>query len=546
MWKIAERNRVTGFLYADGRKIRNGNGEEILLTGWGLGNWLLPEGYMWLAEGDRFDRPQRMEQVICELTGDEYAKQFWKCFRKNFITEADIRALAELGYNSVRIPVNWRLFMEDTEDICWKEEGFQLLDQCIDWCEKYGVYAFIDLHGAPGGQTGANIDDSIDDVPRLFIDKNNWKKGIELWEKFAERYKDDWIIGGYDLLNEPLRPMDVDGVDYDYLLPELRRFYEEAITAIRKHDKRHMLSIEGHHWATDLSVFDRKYDNNMVIHFHRYGCQPDISAYKKYIDVSKKLNCPLWLGETGENINEWYTAMYPLAAELGIGFNLWTWKKMQCTNSPYSIKKPDGWEELLQYAVGGKHLGYNRARSILDNYLENIKIENCMANRNVTTAAFRESSCAVLGVDFDEFPGRKESYFSFEDHLNDTKYRQNTGMCIRNYQIRKQRNFAFDCGWDQYALELYTGEFACYSIYNANQEICIGFQFMDLESGTVQIYMEDTQVGEIILLGDNEIKYEEISGKGMLNRLRTEKCKIKVQINKGKMLLYKVFFQDIK
>ena len=102
-------SKINGYLHTQGRKIVDGNNEEIILKGWGLGNWLLPEGYMWLADGGRrFDRPRRIEQVIGELTGKAYAEHFWKSFRENYITREDIRYMAELGYNSVRIPINWR------------------------------------------------------------------------------------------------------------------------------------------------------------------------------------------------------------------------------------------------------------------------------------------------------------------------------------------------------------------------------------------------------------------------------------------------------
>ena len=46
MIKAMKRNRVYGFLDVQDGKLVNGRGEPILLTGWGLGNWLLPEGYM--------------------------------------------------------------------------------------------------------------------------------------------------------------------------------------------------------------------------------------------------------------------------------------------------------------------------------------------------------------------------------------------------------------------------------------------------------------------------------------------------------------------
>ena len=44
MIKAMKRNKVYGFLDVQDGKLVNGRGEPILLTGWGLGNWLLPEG----------------------------------------------------------------------------------------------------------------------------------------------------------------------------------------------------------------------------------------------------------------------------------------------------------------------------------------------------------------------------------------------------------------------------------------------------------------------------------------------------------------------
>ena len=94
MKKKFSRSLVEGFLDTDGRRIVNGEGKEILLTGWGLGNWLLCEGYMWMAHNlPRFDRPRRIEAVIEELTGKTWADKFWKRFRDSYITENDIQMI---------------------------------------------------------------------------------------------------------------------------------------------------------------------------------------------------------------------------------------------------------------------------------------------------------------------------------------------------------------------------------------------------------------------------------------------------------------------
>jgi hypothetical protein len=343
---------------------------------------------MWCAfDNPVFDRPRNIEAVVRDIAGTVYAEKFWKQFHENYITQKDIQRIADIGYNSVRIPFNWRVLMEDEPgEIIFKEDGFALLDRCIDWCETSGVYAFPDMHGAPGGQTGANIDDSWDNRPRLLMDRDYWDKGIALWKKLAARYAGRWIVGGYDLLNEPIRPVHKDYDDCDYLLPKLVQFYEEAVAAIREVDKVHLLSIEGHHWSTRTEVFEKKFDDNMVIHFHRYRCTPGMPAYQEFLELSEGLSTPLWLGETGENTNEWYTAMYSLALSLDIGYNVWPWKKMHCTNSPYSIKKPAGWDALLDYITGGAKPGKAQAVAMLDEYLENMKLSNCVENTAVIDA----------------------------------------------------------------------------------------------------------------------------------------------------------------
>lgn len=496
------KSRVKGFLDVKGRKIVNGSGEEILLAGWGLGNWLLCEGYMWLANGyERFDRPRRIEAVIEELAGKEFAERFWKQFRETYITEEDIRYMAELGYNSVRIPINSRLFVsEEPGEIRFYDEGFRLLDNCIEWCEKYGLYAFLDLHGAPGGQTGANIDDCVDDMPGLFLEQENFDRGIALWEKIAERYKDEWIVGGYDLLNEPIRPKRFEeDLDVDYLLPRLEEFYEKAITAVRRIDRKHLFTIEGHHWASDTSIFHKKYDDKMVIHFHRYGCLPDLSCYQEFLDVSQRLDCPLWLGETGENVAEWFTAMYPLAAELSIGYNLWPYKKMDTTNSPCSIKKPKDWELLLDYAKGGTHPGCERAREILEEYLENIKLANCGRNLEMTKAAFRQPGCVIRGTDFDQFPGKGISCSGTFPEENAVGYRVGMGMEIQNRFPDHKQKFGFDCGWKRFVLVLHEDEFACYSLFDVAKGSRVWVHLFVEEDAQVAVFAEDKLLGKSLL-----------------------------------------------
>ncbi|MBQ7183425.1 MAG: cellulase family glycosylhydrolase [Clostridia bacterium] len=530
MKKTVSRDRVNGFLDVSGRRIVNGIGEEVLLTGWGLGNWLLCEGYMWQAFNlPRFDRPRRIEAVVEELTGKAYAEKFWKRFRASYITESDIQMMADMGCNSVRVPINARLFLREGPGVVFEDEGFECLDRVLAWCEQYRLYAFIDLHGAPGGQTGANIDDSVDDMCRLFMDEDQFEKGLCLWERIAERYHDRWIVGGYDLLNEPIRPARFEGdTDLDRYLPRLKEFYEKCIARIRAVDKKHLITLEGHHWATATDIFDHVYDPKMVIHFHRYGCDPDISAFRPWLDLSEKLNAPLWLGETGENTMEWFSAMMPLAASLDIGVNMWPWKKMNCGNSPCSVVPPAGWQLILDYARGGAHPGYDRARAILNEYLKNMLVENCAINEKLAANVFRLPGCTVAGTDFDELPGPGRSYGHIGDDPPVCAYRHDTGMTLFCRYPDREKRFAFDGDWSRYVLRLREGEFACYSLYDVTVLSRLEVVCYAGEVSVMEVYQDDALLGRFDL---SAAEHKQILSGMHLNN--ADGCRIRLKTVRG-------------
>lgn len=525
------------FLHTQGKKIVDSDGKEVLLSGWGLGNWLLQEGYMWKAYTERFDRPARIEKCIEELAGKEYAASFWRRYRENYVRREDIFAMKELGYNSVRIPFSYRHFMEDGPGITWKEEGFALLDRCLMWCEEAQIYAFLDLHGAPGGQTGSNIDDSVDNVPRLFVDEDCYEKALALWEKLAQRYCGRAVVGGYDLLNEPIVPPEAGNGDFDVLIPKLERFYEDAAARIRKVDAVHILSLEGPHWAADVRIFHKKYDDNMVLHFHRYAEMPDIACLERYIDAADRLDVPLWMGETGENKNTWYAALYPLSQKLSIGYNLWPWKKMDCTNSPCSVREPEGYQEILSYLERGPHPGFLRAQRILDEYLENVRYENCDLNPAVTNHVFRKVPFMLCAVDFDELPGKGVSFSGTGG--NSRYYRKNTGMEICELYPPKEKEFAFDCGWDRLALVLSKGEFACYSFTCKKEDkLQTGLSFTAGEDAVILLRLKNGQERTLAV------------GKGMREAIAvfenlcpvTEQETLRVEVKKGKLTLERLRF----
>lgn len=542
MKKELSRDRVEGFLHASGTCIVNGREEPILLVGWGLGNWMLCEGYMWNMGGcPQFDRPRRIEQTIEALTGKAYAKRFWKTFRESYIADGDLQMMAEMGYNSLRVPIAARLFLEDGPKLRFREEGFRLLDQLLAACEKYRLYVFIDMHAAPGGQTGANIDDSLDDLCRLFIDDAQFERGLALWEEIARRYHDRWIVGGYDLLNEPIRPPRFEGdTNLDRYTPRLREFYGQAIQRIRLHDQRHMVALEGIHWATDTGIFDHVYDPNMVIHFHRYACPPDISSFERYLEVSRRLQLPLWLGETGENELAWLSALIPLAFRLGISVTLWPWKKMSCVNSPCSVRVPDQWQLIRDYLSGGSQPDFSAAQDIFNQYLHNILIENCELNEQINAQLYRIPGCEISGTDFDELPGKDQSYHHADAVYPAGCYRLNTGMEIVGTFSDSDKQFTFDGPWRTAMLRLNRDEWAQYTVYDVTSSSNLEIQCYADEPSQLEVRQNGTLLGVFDLSG---VRYEQVLSD--LQLYNATVCEIRLTVLRGAVKIGKLWVLPI-
>jgi hypothetical protein len=339
------------------------------------------------------------------------------------------------------------------------------------------------------------------------MDQDYWNKCIALWEELARRYKDRWIVGGHDLLNEPIRTVIGTLPNVDHLVPKLAQFYDETIAAIRKIDKVHLLSLEGHHWSTDPKIFWKKYDDNMVIHFHRYGCPPEIAAYKNFVDLREKLDAPLWLGETGENNNQWYAAFYTIAFNLDIGINVWPWKKMDCINSPFSVKKPANWDALHKFIQGGPKPSKKEAIAILEEYLSNMKIENCRENTEVTAALFRRPPVALRGADFDPLPGKgANSGASYSGTREEPSffYQAGTGMAIR---VEEGHDSTANGGWARwgiYSLELCAGEFAVYTIHQPAEGTKLSLGLTVLEAGEVAAIQDGKPLGSVPVKAGSE------------------------------------------
>lgn len=418
---------VQTFLHTRGQDIVNEDGQKVMLRGVGLGNWLLPEGYMWKF-GDEADRPRRIEKLVSDLIGTDNAKRFWSEYRKNYITEADIERIAQLGYNSVRPALNSRLFVTDGNPPGYSEEGFALLDNLIKWCKANNVYVIIDMHAAVGGQTGQNIDDSADNQPELFIQPKYQDELVDLWRTIAKRYKDEPAVAGYDLLNEPLPARTGAAKAYK---AQLEPLYRRLTTAIREVDPRHMIIVEGADWANDWSVFTGPFDKNMVYQFHYYcwDTPSTLKSIQQYLDYRKRFNAPVWVGETGERDDAIYWATTEYFESHNIGWSFWPWKKMDARNAPYSIKPPAQWQAVTDYSRGGEKPSPEVAQKAFDQLLANIQLDNCVFFPDVVNSMMRRAPARIDAGNYGQ-EGPNKSYFVKNPAQHSKFYRRSDPVSI--------------------------------------------------------------------------------------------------------------------
>ncbi|RMI13372.1 MAG: carbohydrate-binding protein [Calditrichaeota bacterium] len=467
----------SAFLHTQGRQIVDSTGNPILLRGYGLGGWLVPEGYMLHIPG--FGSPTAIRNMLENLIGPQNTALFYSHYEANYVTEADIHQIAQWGFNSIRLPFHFKVFY-DTSAHAFRQEGFALLDTLLNWCEQNGMYVILDMHCAPGGQNKDNISDSDGIEARLWTEPNRYQPlTITIWKEIARRYAHDPRIGGYDLLNEPVLPQ-------GYSNQVLRDFYIQLTDSIRQVDTNHILFIEGNWYATDFGLLTPPWDSNMVYSFHKYWNETTVGTIQYLLDIRSQFDVPLWLGETGENSNPWYYEVKQLMENHNIGWCWWAHKKLATITSPLSAVIPPDYQIVLDYWNGqGGRPSVSFATNALLQMAEALKIQNCEFRSGVIRA-LRDPNFATQPEPFvnHTIPGIINAvHYDYGNHgigYIDSDYRNtggsnwNNGWEYRNDGVDIERSqdaqgYPYNVGWTQpgeklnYTVQIQTGGF--YSVF---------------------------------------------------------------------------------
>lgn len=296
---------------------------------------------------------------------------------ETFITKDDIAYIASLGFDHVRVPVDYNV-LEDEEGNTI-ESGFGYLERCRKYCEEYKLNMLIDLHECYGysfDPLKVNMDRKI-----FFYDEKLQERFLNLWRKIANRFKDYQDMVAFEPLNEvvlsevkdawnvvagkyikmmreivPDSYLIIGGVEYNNVLsvPLLDIPTDDRIVYNFHCYEPFIFTHQGAYWVDGMPQdfrigypkTIREYrdatsktgvDNSSAIYKEKIG---EISEgffddiFAPAIEKATKDNVPLYCGEYGvidlaepEDALRWFVDIHAAFERYGIGCALWNYKQ---------------------------------------------------------------------------------------------------------------------------------------------------------------------------------------------------------------------------
>ena len=341
------------FVRISGTKLLGRDGQTLVMRGTNCGNWMVREPYMMNTSGN-LDRQFKFDKMLSDVCGEEKVAEFDRLWMDNNFCEEDMKFLSQQGFNTLRVPMHYKYFTLPIEkepvagEQTWLQEGFDRIDSMCVWAERWGILLILDMHACPGGQSSGDICDYDSSKPSLWESEANRTKLTALWQKIAERYKDEKCVAAYDLINETNWTL----ASSNKLLWDT---FKAIIKAIRQVDTNHIVILEGNSYSNDYTGFpSTKMDTKMMLQFHRYGVYNTTGQVQYMADMATKYRCPVYIGEFGENSNSWTAGcvrLYDEAMQFG-GWTCWPMKKSNI-NTLLQVKRVSSYDNVISQWQNG-------------------------------------------------------------------------------------------------------------------------------------------------------------------------------------------------
>lgn len=150
--------------------------------------------------------------------------------------EEDFALIAELGFNFVRLPLDYRCWIETGDWTKFREDRLGWVDEAVKYGKKHGIHVQLNFHRAPGYTVAAPAE-----AKSVWTDAEAQDVCALHWGKFAKRFQG--IPNrevSFNLINEPAR------VEADAHKKVVARMLE----AVRSHDRDRLVVCDGRDYGT--------------------------------------------------------------------------------------------------------------------------------------------------------------------------------------------------------------------------------------------------------------------------------------------------------
>jgi len=204
--------------------------------------------------------------------------------------EDDFRWIADWGFDFVRLPMCYTLWIENDDPLKLSEQGLAKVDRALELGRKYHLHVCMNFHRGPGYSVNAERKEPY----------NLWKDQAALdafcfhWTAFAKRYKGVPSSElSFNLINEPAAPV------AEMTREDHERVVRATVKAIREVAPARLIIADGLQWASvpcpelaDLGVAQscRAYAPSRISHYKAEWAGPEAMKWPE----------PVWPG-----VEEW-------------------------------------------------------------------------------------------------------------------------------------------------------------------------------------------------------------------------------------------------
>lgn len=169
--------------------------------------------------------------------GFNLLNMFWKGVEDGPFDERDFQLVQDLGFNFVRLPLDYRIWTDPRDPSKLDEARLKQLDDAVGFGRKHQVHVCIALHRAPGYVATEKEPETTD----LWREPVAQAAFAHQWAMFAARYRGIPASElSFNLVNEPGR-----------VAPEvLEQVLRPVIEQIRAIDPQRPIIVDGREWGT--------------------------------------------------------------------------------------------------------------------------------------------------------------------------------------------------------------------------------------------------------------------------------------------------------